>query len=289
MARVRRPRDGRQPPLFDLPPSGVSPVKIKSLEHPIWTENKAKLIECYLFLFEMVTKHGTYIDGFAGPQRPKEVEMWAAKLVLGLKPQWLRHFYLFEKKRVLYDKLNHLKRMYKNLDVQVFPGDFNYLVLGLLHNNTIREKEATFCLLDHRTFECNWSTVKALANYKTKGPKIELFYFLPYFWIDRALSAQKKTEVLDKWWGSGEWKAWKKMRPEERKDYFAQRFKNELGYRYSVAWPVYRRKHGGNIMYHMIHATDHAAAPILMSRAYDQALDIKETAIQLKFDLQRLS
>jgi hypothetical protein len=52
---------------------------------PIWTENKAKLIERYLYYFLMVTKHGTYIDGFAGPQEETgETANWAAKLVLEL-------------------------------------------------------------------------------------------------------------------------------------------------------------------------------------------------------------
>ena len=39
-------------------------VKVKELERPLWTKNKAKLIERYLYYFVLVTKHGTYIDGF---------------------------------------------------------------------------------------------------------------------------------------------------------------------------------------------------------------------------------
>src|SRR5260370_40973090 len=70
--------------------------QLPQLPYPIWTENKAKLIAKYIFLFELITKHGTYIDGFAGPQQPDRPEMWDAKLVLEIKPQWLRHFYLFE-------------------------------------------------------------------------------------------------------------------------------------------------------------------------------------------------
>lgn len=42
--------------------------RVKPLINPIWTENKAKLIERYLYYFVLVTHHGTYIDGFAGPQ-----------------------------------------------------------------------------------------------------------------------------------------------------------------------------------------------------------------------------
>ncbi len=52
-----------------------------------WTENKAKLIERYLFYFVLVTKHGTYIDGFAGPQGVPQ--NWAAQLVLETEPPLL--------------------------------------------------------------------------------------------------------------------------------------------------------------------------------------------------------
>src|SRR5438445_31776 len=86
-----------EPWLLDVPPS--DPVKVetfKQIEHPIWTKNKAKLIERYLYYFIWVTRHGTYIDGFAGPQRIEQPEMWAAKLVLENRPAWLRHFHLFE-------------------------------------------------------------------------------------------------------------------------------------------------------------------------------------------------
>src|SRR5207302_10049020 len=74
--------------------------ELPQLPYPIWTENKAKLIAKYIFLFELITKHGTYIDGFAGPQQPDLPEMWGAKLVLEIESQWLRHFYLFEKSKV---------------------------------------------------------------------------------------------------------------------------------------------------------------------------------------------
>jgi hypothetical protein len=54
--------------LFDgLPPPADKPLKFKPAERAIWTENKAKLIERYLFYFVLITKHGAYIDGFAGP------------------------------------------------------------------------------------------------------------------------------------------------------------------------------------------------------------------------------
>ena len=78
----------------DLPPAGEKPIKFKPAANPIWTENKAKLIERYLFYFVLITRHGVYIDGFAAPQAKEKPESWAAKLVLKSRPAFLRRFYL---------------------------------------------------------------------------------------------------------------------------------------------------------------------------------------------------
>src|SRR5438132_13740455 len=63
----------------------------------LWTGNKARLIQAYLVRFVQVTKHGTYIDGFAGPQHQGVPESWTANLVVGPSgPQLLQHFLLFD-------------------------------------------------------------------------------------------------------------------------------------------------------------------------------------------------
>src|SRR5262245_46304753 len=82
--------------LFDDSPPIPKERLLKRIQYPIWTERKAKLIERYMFLFLQITNHGTYIDGFTGPQDPDKPDTWAAKLVLELRPRWLRHFHLFE-------------------------------------------------------------------------------------------------------------------------------------------------------------------------------------------------
>jgi hypothetical protein len=49
----------KQANLFaDLPPPAGKPLRFKPQQRPLWTENKAKLIERYLFYFVLVTKHG---------------------------------------------------------------------------------------------------------------------------------------------------------------------------------------------------------------------------------------
>lgn len=48
-------------------PSAEPSQQYTHLKTPLWTENKARFIARYLNSFTFVTKHGTYIDAFAGP------------------------------------------------------------------------------------------------------------------------------------------------------------------------------------------------------------------------------
>src|SRR3954468_6805937 len=101
--------DDRQIELFSVPEAPCFEVPMRRLKHPVWPENKAKLIERYLYYFVLVTKHGTYIDGFAGPQEEDEPGMWSAKLVLESEPRWLKHFFLFEKDPVQVERIKRLE------------------------------------------------------------------------------------------------------------------------------------------------------------------------------------
>jgi three-Cys-motif partner protein len=95
--------------LFDIPPLTKHEQPFKRIQYPVWTERKAKLIQRYLYYFVLITKHGTYIDGFAGPQKADEPDMWAAKLVIENEPRWLRNFYLFDDNLDQYECLLSLK------------------------------------------------------------------------------------------------------------------------------------------------------------------------------------
>jgi three-Cys-motif partner protein len=261
---------------------------------PIWTENKAKLIERYLYYFLMVTKHGTYLDSFSGPQEESEdTANWAAKLVLQLKPQWLRHLYLFEHDAEQVKRLKALVHsqpkppLRKKLrDVRVIAGDVNVELPRFLEKHPLRAKEAAFCLLDQRTFECDWSTVTAIARHKSKGNKIELFYFLANSWLGRALAAMKDVQRLNRWWGNEDWTKLRDLGSWERAKTLCERIRDEFGYAYVTPWAIYNRTGGTRIMYFMIHATDHPAAPGLMQRAYERAVEPLETQTDLQLMLQ---
>lgn len=280
--------------LFKLPPP-VPLVDGKRFRerNPIWTGCKAKLIERYLFFFVQVTFHGTYIDGFAGPQETDKHEMWAAKLVLESRPRWLRNFFLFELKQSSLKALEQLRdaqepplkaKKEPKRKVVIYPGDFNTNIATMLKEYPIPDKEATFCLLDQRTFECDWATVKLLATHKQGGNKIELFYFFPEGWIDRSIEAVKrnKNEKLERWWGACDWLQLRKTQGAVRAQLVAKRFRTELNYRYAYPFAIYEKEaECGRVMYYMIHASDHPEAPALMSRAYGKALDLAERPQQL--------
>jgi len=274
---------GRQEQLLPIGDPLVPERELKRLRHPVWTESKALLIRSYLKLFTYVTKHGTYIDAFAGPQRIDKPDLWSAKLVLEAEPRWLRHFHLFERDEKKVGQLQALIDEHNRMlieagqparDLHVYPGDCNVEIPKWLERNPIRDKEATFALLDQRTFECHWATVRALALHKKGGHKIELFYFLPNKWLPRSLAGlTRNPETARTWWGD-DWQALGKLTTHQRAMRFTERIKEEFRYASVKPWPISERKAGGgSVMYFMIHATDHPEAPILMRRAFEKAVD----------------
>lgn len=286
--------DARTGLLFDLGPPVKREPDVRRPAAPIWTEHKALLIERYLYYFVMITKHGAYIDGFAGPQEEKDSTAgWSAKLVIESEPRWLQKFFLCDANPAQVARLQKLvddqplrKKGDPRRSFAVRHGDANEVIPTLLAERSIKDKEATFALLDQRTFECQWRTVEALAQYKPEGQhKIELFYFLPNHWLDRALAATKDADRLAAWWGRDDWSVLRGMKGHDRAARVAGRMR-ELGYASVKPWEIRQREEGGgSVMYFMIHATDHPEAPKLMDRAYRRVLKPKEPNIgQLSID-----
>lgn len=278
--------------LEQLPTISRLPDKdFKSLRYPLWTHNKPKLIQEYLRLFEFVTHHGVYIDGFAAPQSSSNLDTWAAKLVLEIQPKWFREFWLCDIDPIGITKLLELKSTSEDVgrSIEIVPGNFNETIYDILCSGKITESKATFALLDQRTFECEWRTVVALSRHKKKT-KIELFYFLATGWIDRSFAAVKAEATIgriDRWWGGPGWRDLQGMNGTIRAQIVAKRFEGELGYGKATVYPIHNARCGGRIMYHMIHATDHPDAPPLMVRAYRKVSgrsDLEPKEIQSDFE-----
>ena len=284
--------------LFEEPPAFVEELTFKPMQYPVWTENKANLVRKYLRFFVFITHHGTYIDAFTGPQEPDKPETWAAKLVIENYPRWMRNFFLCE----LDPK--KIEQIHSMVDSQPPPlqinrepkrsfsvkhGDFNDKLDEILSSGAITEKEATFCLLDQRTFECDWNSVKRLAFHKKNDDsnKIELFYFLGVSWLHRAIAGLKNNpdKKIAAWWGREDWATLADAKVSSIVETMTRRFRDELGYKYAYAYPIYGREEGeGRIMYYMIHTSDHPEAPKLMQRAYRQAVAPDETQEQLAME-----
>ena len=263
--------DQKQLALFDLPPAPPQQKVLSSIDRALWTEHKAKLISRYLYYFVLITRHGVYIDGFAGPQKPDQPESWAAKLVLESEPRWMREFAPCDSEAeqvTALEKLRDAQPETAGRSVRVFHGDFNARVASILDVAKIREKTATLCLLDQRTFECDWETVRRVARRK-KERKIEIFYFVPTGWLARSISGLKSPESrMSRWWGKDGWQDLRGMSKTQVVETVRQRFVEEFGYKHAHGWPIYDRQDSQKIMYHMVHASDHDEAPNLMSRAY---------------------
>lgn len=289
--KKRAPRsttDDQQPSLgMDLPlNTGVEEKAYKRAQYPIWTENKARLIQRYLLYFVYVTRHGTYIDGFAGPQQHDKPEAWAANLVTGIR--LLRNFYLCEITLKGYRALQRLKKQRlaestKSLPrIETYRGDINGLIPKVLSDAAIDENEATFALLDQRTFECHWTTAETIARHKAGPRKIEIFYFLATGWVHRSISGLRNRTKLQLWWGRADYEDVRKMSQDRVRDEMMSRFRKELGYAFVQAYPIFERSSGGRIMYYMIHASDHPLAEELMRRAYRNALKRAESPEQIQ-------
>lgn len=266
-----------EPGLFDWPSQPAS-QETPQIRHgailPIWSRNKAQLVAEYLRLFVQITHSGVYIDGFAGPQIDEDC--WSARRVLEVK--LLQQFHLCDLRRKAVAQLDRLRELHPDRDIHIYgPSDFNTVVDTILGGADV--SKATFCLLDQRTFECEWATVVKLARFKAEARyKVELFYFFADRWLDRAWAASKRPQARDKilrWWGGGEWELLRQLRGERRyirARLVAQRFHDELGYRFAVPWEIRDHVGGNVVMYYMIHATDHPDAPELMGRAYQSVI-----------------
>lgn len=278
-----------QSALFPLAePNLAKPPRFKSITRPLWTHQKANLIARYIRLFIMITKHGAYIDGFAGPQAPDEPNSWAAELALNIRPPWMRQFFLCDAHGEQVARLNMLKARQPTeikRSVEISHGDFNVSIDRILASGAIKAKTAAFALLDQRTFECDWATVQKIARHKPEGErKIEIFYFLPTGWFDRAYSGlSNKQATLNRWWGRSNWQEYQTAKPPSRPNLMTRRFVEELGYATATPWPIRSRLDGGRLMYAMIHATDHPDAPQLMQRAYRLATAPLDQVEQLEF------
>lgn len=247
-----------------------APKPLTEIRAPLWTSDKSCLVAEYIHLFLLITKHGIYLDLFAGPQHSGDKENWSVRRVLKRRTEGpaIRHYAVCDNDPAKVRMLREIGQNHSSF--RVYPDDANECVHRMLAEAPIKPKTACFCLVDQRTFECHWATVEAIARYKKKGYKIEIFYFLARGWIDRAWASTKDKRRLTQWWGNDQYEGFRQLSSIERAHALCKRFQDELGYAYSIPFSIHEKGEGSRTMYYMIHASDHPDACALMSRAYQQ-------------------
>lgn len=112
--------------------------------------------------------------------------------------------------------------------------------------------------------------VEALAARKGRT-KIELLYFVGTSWLHRSLASSFRPERLakiERWWGGPGWRELIDLSQFGLVQRVADRFAQELDYRFVKAYPIYLEEGGNKAAFHLIHASDHPEAPKLMDRAF---------------------
>ena len=269
---------------FSARPQGkLTKPKLQKSGAPLWTAEKASLIDEYIHLFLLVTKHGVYVDLFAGPQRVDDTESWSVRRVLERRTEGnpaIRHYAVCDKDQEQAERLRDLGSHHPSF--RVYAGDVNEEIQTILKEAPIESKTACFCLIDQRTFECHWASVEAVAQHKAEGRKIELFYFLAQGWLDRAQS-RASPEKLRAWWGNADYKQFLNLRSYDRVNALCRRFRDELKYEHATAFAIQAKGENSRTMYYMVHASDHIRAVELMSQAYRKVGERRSTdGVQLQ-------
>ena len=268
----------------DRPRGMLNKLKLAESGSPLWTAEKASLIDEYIHRFLLVTKHGVYLDLFAGPQRVDDIESWSVRRVLERRTEGnpsIGHYAVCDQDPAQVERLRDLGSRHGSF--RIYVGDVNEQIHSMLSEAPIGPKTACFCLIDQRTFECHWATVEAVARHKREGFKIELFYFLAQGWLDRAWSTSR-PEKLRAWWGNSDYWRFLERRSYDRPNTLCRRFRDELGYEYSTPFAIQEKGEGSRTMYYMIHASDHPRAARLMSEAYREVGSNRTTGgVQLDF------
>ena len=242
----------------------------KPTQGHLWTASKSKLIDEYIHRFLLVTKRGAYVDLFAGPQGETFSDDWSVKRVLERRSPdnpSLRYYAVCDASPDQIVHLETLAHQHSNKPhrFNIYKGDANEHIDRMLDH---LPDMPTFCLIDQRTLECSWETVRKVAMHKDQY-KIEIFYFLAQAWIDRSWKSTKDTERLRRWWGQDDYEDFIRLGSVYRAQAFCERFEHELGYAHVHPFSIHEKGERSKTMYYMIHASDHPRAPVFMSEAYN--------------------
>lgn len=259
-----------------------------------WAVDKLEILRIYLTMYRRVAGNGTYVDGFAGTGTIRSGgsdHLGSAALAINSGAFKSLRFYERPKNAKLLTKwLDDNASPNKRTRAVVTPGDFNRKILLDLENDTIPRDRPCFAFLDPNSTQLNWSTVEALARYKSdctppESCKVELWIlFNTWQALLRLMPTngkQPSSDGLNRWLGGEE--GWRDLYeggrgPTSFASRYAQRLQDELGYGLARTL-IIRDPKNGRPQYHMIHASDHPAAHKFMRWAANKAHPDDSTAV----------
>ena len=79
----------------NLPGSRKPNALISTIEESAtWSVDKARLVEEYIRLYQLITYGGIFIDGFAAPQiQDESTDLWTVKRILEIEPKCIQRFF----------------------------------------------------------------------------------------------------------------------------------------------------------------------------------------------------
>ena len=263
---------------------------------PTWTEEKLRILECYLggFAPARKTTGGWYaLDPFAGGglniSATSGAEVPGSPLIMleARRPAATRVI-CSEQGRSVLAALRHRTEPY-GARVDICEGDANQLVGQMLER--VPRRAPAFAFLDPEGAELEWTTVRAIADHKGQQRyKVEQLILFPTdMGFVRLLSLREPlkqgfAERVTAMFGRDDWRSIFEQRradritPDQaREEYlrlYAHGLKEQLGYRHVQERQI--RKEPANAggrgapMYFLVHATDNDAGETIMGHCFDK-------------------
>lgn len=271
--------------LFDVPLVQSAPKRrrrrtgaVEAREFGGWTLDKLQILQQYFKMYRRVAGSGTYIDAFAGGGTARiNGQLVDGSPKIAVNSGAFKRLFLIDVDSKLTTTLTTELATHKHNDrCTVICGDSNVEIGRLLDSGTIDPTKPCFAFLDPNSTQLAWSTIEALARYKTMGEatgecKVELWILfneqqaIQRLWPRDKSNLPPFAAVLDRvmgeraaWldlWSAGRGPQWLVRRDADRL--------RELGYR-NVALQQILDPSSGRAQYWMVHASDHDAAMSLM-------------------------
>ena len=244
----------------------------------LWTAEKSALIDEYIHLFLVVTKHGVYVDLFAGPQRVEDTESWSVRRVLERRTVGnpsIRHFAVCDKDPGQAQRLRELGSRHPSF--RVYPRRRER---GNPHNpRGSRDRDEYGVLLSDRP-----AHLRVPLGHRENGRAAQIggpqnrAVLLPRARLARSRPEQGEPGEAPGPGGAMETtvssSAFDRI---ERANALCRRFRDELKYEHAMPFAIQERGANSRIMYYMIHASDHRRAAELMSQAYRTVRERRQT------------